>query len=125
MKTVLAIAVAVAILPAPAQTPRNLDHGAKRQTCRDLLQGAPPLPHVLAIANMCERSDVTTAQQLARIYGRPVPSDRILDLPAHGTEWAKKLGYACISGTIMKRLPNGWEQVRDTQYRYARCRVAG
>lgn len=104
---------------APAQ-----DYRPKPMTCHDVLRDAPPFPHVLAARRMCERSDAQTAQALARIFGQPQPSSDVWNLPAYGTPLANQLGFACIDGLAMRRLANGWEQLRDESHRYRRCRDA-
>lgn len=53
--------------------------------------------------------------------GRPQPSNEVLALPAHGTAAARESGVACMGGLAMRRLPNGWEQVRDANANYVRC----
>jgi hypothetical protein len=53
--------------------------------------------------------------------GRPQASNEVLTLPAHGTAAAKQSGVACMSGLAMRRLSNGWEQVRDSSANYVRC----
>ncbi|MFT4256759.1 MAG: hypothetical protein QM599_07380 [Pseudoxanthomonas sp.] len=56
--------------------------------------------------------------------GQPKHSATVLDLPGQGTREAAALGYACIAGLAMKRLPNGWEQVLDKNRQFVRCRDA-
>jgi hypothetical protein len=53
--------------------------------------------------------------------GRPQASNEVLTLPAHGTSAAKQSGVACMGGLAMRRLPNGWEQIRDSNANYLRC----
>jgi hypothetical protein len=63
------------------------------------------------MVGFCQSIETATIQNEARRQGRPTPSQTVIKLPAMGTAAAKDLGYACISGTAMRRLPNGWEQV--------------
>ena len=53
--------------------------------------------------------------------GKPQASDEVVTLPAHGTPEAKRSGYACVGGLAMRRLQNGWEQVRDSRSNFVRC----
>jgi hypothetical protein len=69
----------------------------------------------------CWMLEAKLVQDAPRIYGRPVPSTEVVRLPAHGTAEAKKLGYACLAGTAMRRLPNGWEQLRNRSHQHLRC----
>ena len=71
---------------------------------------------------MCEQSDARTKQSVARIMGRPQPSARVLRVPAHGTDDAKRYGVACMVGLVLLRLPNGWQQALDAEHRYYKCR---
>lgn len=77
------------------------------------------LPHVRAI---CVDLEGQIVQQEARQRGRPVPSRAAIQLPAYGTEKAKEWGFACISGAAMRRLPNGWEQLRTRGHHHIRCK---
>lgn len=67
-------------------------------------------PHP-GMVGFCEGMETTLLQNEARRQGRPTPSQTVVKLPAMGTPAAKDLGYACIDGTAMRRLANGWEQV--------------
>lgn len=69
----------------------------------------------------CRMLEAKIVQDPPRIHGRPVPSTEVVKLPAHGTAEAKKLGYACLGGTAMRRLPNGWEQLRNQSHQHLRC----
>lgn len=113
------LVVVVLLLPLAAH---SQNYSNAPMSCHDVLRDAPPFPHVLAARRMCERSDVQTSQVLAKIFGQPQPSKDVWVLPAYGTPIAKRLGYACIDGLAMRKLPNGWEQVRDETQRYRKCR---
>lgn len=69
-------------------------------------------PHP-GMIGFCEGMETTLLQNEARRQGRPTPSRTVVKLPAMGTPAAKDLGYACIGGTAMRRLANGWEQVAN------------
>lgn len=69
----------------------------------------------------CESVEATALQGNAAQLGRPVPSREVVRLPAHGTAKAKKWGFSCISGVAMRRLPNGWQQLRTRDYQHIRC----
>lgn len=69
---------------------------------------AHPHPGMLGF---CQGVESMAIQNEARRQGRPAPSQTVVKLPAMGTAAAKELGYACIGGTAMRRLANGWEQV--------------
>jgi len=53
--------------------------------------------------------------------GRPQASGQWLSIPEYGSPEAKRLGYACMGGLAMRRLPNGWEQLRDRSNNFYRC----
>ncbi len=67
-------------------------------------------PHP-GMLGFCQGMEIITIQNEARRQGRPTPSQTVIKLPPLGTAAAKELGYACIGGTAMRRLSNGWEQV--------------
>lgn len=69
----------------------------------------------------CARIEAQLVQQEARQRGRPVPTKAVLKLPAHGSAKAKEWGFACISGVSMRRLRNGWEQLRTRDHEHIRC----
>lgn len=60
----------------------------------------------------------------ARRQGTPTPSSEIVRMPAYGSAEARQLGAACMSGTAMRRLSNGWEQLRNSKGEWLRCRSA-
>lgn len=61
-------------------------------------------------------------QSEARRQGLPTPSSEMIRLPAYGTSESKQLGAACMGGTAMRRLSNGWEQLRNAKGEWLRCR---
>lgn len=72
---------------------------------------AHPHPRMIGF---CQGIETSLLQNEARRQGRPTPSQSVIRLPAIGTAAAKELGYACIGGSAMRKLPNGWEQVTTT-----------
>jgi hypothetical protein len=96
---------------------------ARANDCDQITRANPGNPYAPVFRKICEDSDTRTQQAIAKIYGRPQPSTAVVELPGYGTDAAKKLGLACISGTAMRRLANGWEQLRDDQQRFLRCRA--
>ncbi len=107
----------------PQPTPRYEPKRAQRY-----IPGATPLdckqhldPRIRLFCNDMERSIV---QGTAKRQGMPVPSSEVVALPAMGTADAKALGAACVGGAAMRRLSNGWEQLRNSQGHWVRCREA-
>ncbi|MDR6990295.1 hypothetical protein [Luteimonas sp. 3794] len=92
------------------------------QDCSVITRDQRANPYAHLFRNMCEQSDARTKQSVARIMGRPQPSTRVLSVPAHGTDDAKRYGVACMGGLVMLRLPNGWQQALDAEHRYYTCR---
>lgn len=82
-------------------------------------QRAAGVPWARAV---CEQTNYDFIDVYARHYGMPKASAEVISIPAHGTGEAKRYGVACMQGLAMKRLPNGWEQLRDRQGNYMRCR---
>lgn len=74
------------------------------------------------LRRVCEQSNYASGTHYARTYGMPGPSAAVMDLPAYGTAEAKRSGTACMGQRAMRRLDNGWEQLRDRDGRYLRCR---
>ena len=127
----MAMAMAMVALPVSGQQIRT---ATGPQTAANHYQvrripalGAEPLhceqhkfvPHAYLYCRDIERM---LLQGNARQFGTPQPSDTIATAPSMGSADAERLGMACISGTVMRRLSNGWEQMRDQQNRWLRCR---
>lgn len=74
------------------------------------------------LRDFCNTQEATNAQAFAKILGKPRPSAQVYLLPAYGSSDAKRTGLACVGGTAMRRLTNGWEQLRDHQQHWVRCR---
>mgnify|MGYP003581553671 CR=1 FL=1 len=92
------------------------------QDCSVITRDQRANPYAHLFRNVCEQSDARTKQSVARIMGRPQPSTRVLSVPAHGTDDAKRYGVACMGGLVMLRPPNGWQQALDAEHRYYTCR---
>ena len=108
-----------ALGPQPA--PRHTPAGPKASNL-----GAEPLkcqqhtdPRIRLYCAELERSLV---QSEAHRQGLPTPSSEIVGLPSYGSTEAKQLGAACMGGTAMRRLSNGWEQLRNAKGEWLRCR---
>lgn len=103
--------------PQPKYEPKRkqpYNPGATPMKCDQSLD-----PRFRALCNDIERAHV---QGSAKRQGLPVPSSDVVALPAMGSAEAKGLGAACVGGTAMRRLSNGWEQLTDGQGRWLRCR---
>jgi hypothetical protein len=103
--------------PAPKYEPKRkqpLNLGATPMKCDQF-----PDPRFRVLCNGIERDYV---QDTARRQGLPVPSAELVKLPAMSSPEAKRLGAACIGGTAMRRLSNGWEQLRNVEGHWIRCR---
>ena len=74
------------------------------------------------LRDFCNSQEARHGQAFAKILGKPRPSTQVYLLPAYGSSDARRTGLACVGGTAMRRLPNGWEQLRDHQQNWARCR---
>lgn len=105
----------------PQRLPRHTTPGPKASNL-----GAEPLkcqqhvdPRIRLYCTDVERSLI---QSEARRQGIPTPSSEIVRMPAYGSADAKKLGAACMGGTAMRRLINGWEQLRNSNGEWLRCR---
>lgn len=119
------VATLLFLLPmaAFAQSARNGDVSyIEPQDCSAITRDQRANPYAHLFRNLCEQQDARTKQTVARIMGRPQPSARVLRVPAHGSDEAKRHGVACIGGLVMLRLANGWQQALDAEHRYYTCR---
>lgn len=94
----------------PSPTPRQPYSSMARDTTPFNCERYRSHPHP-GMVGFCQGIENMTLRNEARRQGRPAPSESIIRLPALGTAAAKELGYACVGGQAMRRLPNGWEQV--------------
>lgn len=74
------------------------------------------------LRDFCEKQEASNGQTMAKLLGKPRPSTQVYLLPSYGSAEAKRTGLACVGGTAMRRLANGWEQLRDRQHNWVRCR---
>lgn len=103
--------------PLPKYTPASpkaSNLGAEPLKCQQHID-----PRIRLYCAEIERSLI---QGEARRQGIPTPSSEIVRMPAYGTPEAKQLGAACMGGTAMRRLSNGWEQLRNAKGEWLRCR---
>lgn len=109
--------------PAAAQSSRYGDLSYQRpQDCSSITEQNKLNPYAYLFRDHCERVDARTKQTTARILGRPQPSQRVLTVPTHGSDEAKRTGVACMGGLVMLRIENGWQQALDRDHRYYTCR---
>jgi hypothetical protein len=78
-------------------------------------------PQAFALRRLCLRLESNALRSTAKSQGRPRPSESIVELPNYGTELSINTGLACMGGQAMRRLPNGWEQLRDETGSWQRC----
>ena len=121
--TLLAVLSAL-LSTAAAQAKRYGDVSyAQPNDCSLITRMNPYNPYAYLIRDHCEQSDARLKQSFARLQGRPQPSAKVLSVPAHGTDEAKRYGVACMGGLVMLRIANGWQQALDGDHRYYTCRA--
>lgn len=92
-------------------------YSPKQMDCKAITQKDPHM------RSFCEALDYDFGVGYsARAFGTPRPSREVVSLPAHGTAKAREYGVACMGQLAMRRLENGWEQLRDREGNYLRCR---
>ncbi len=125
MRTLIGLVILLLPLAANAQAKRYGDISyAQPHDCSIITRQNPLNPYAYLFRNHCEQSDARYKQTVAKIMGRPQPSTRVLSVPLHGTELAKRYGVACMGGLVMLRIKNGWEQALDNDRRYFTCRTS-
>ncbi len=123
MDWMAAVLVLIVATGASAQTRRYGDVSyQKPQDCSIITEQNRHNPFGYLFRDQCERINASSRQSTARILGRPQPSRKVLKVPAHGSDEAKRLGVACMGGLVMLRLENGWQQALDDEHRYYTCR---
>ncbi len=123
MRWIAGVLVLTMSMHASAQSKRYGDVSYQQpQDCSIITEQNRLNPYGYLFREQCERMDASTKQNVARILGRPQPSKRVLSVPAHGTEEARRLGVACMGGLVMLRIENGWQQALDKDHRYYTCR---
>lgn len=105
----------------PVHKPRQPHDSMARGTTPFNCQQYRNHPHP-GMHGFCEGTEYMVIQQEAKRQGRPVASERVINLPALGTAEAKELGSACVGGQAFRKLPNGWEQVMAPAGGWQRCR---
>lgn len=110
-------------MSAWAQTSRYSDASyQKPQDCSIITEQNRHNPFAYLFRDQCERINASTRQSAARILGRPQPSREVLNVPARGTDEARRLGVVCMGGLVILRVENGWRQALDDEHRYYTCR---
>ena len=74
------------------------------------------------LRDFCEKQEASNGQSMAKLLGKPRPSTQVYLLPGYGSAEARRTGLACVGGTAMRKLANGWEQLRDHRHNWVRCR---
>lgn len=101
----------------PAKPRSAMAHSPKQMDCKAITQSDPRM------LQFCEQIDYDLGVGYsARAFGAPRPSLEVVPLPAHGSVEAKRFGVSCMGQLAMRRLENGWEQLRDKDGNYLRCR---
>jgi hypothetical protein len=95
---------------------------ARPNDCSAITERNKGNPYAYVIREHCERTTSQYKQDVARIYGRPQPSTKVLTVPMHGSTEATRYGVSCMGGLVMLRIRNGWEQALDSDKRYYTCR---
>ena len=112
-----ALLVSVAVLAGPASAADTTPYNCEQLTFAKTKSWAVPI-----LRDFCNTQEAQMGQAFAKILGKPRPSTAVYELPAYGSPDAKRAGLACVGGTAMQRLPNGWEQLRDRKNQWLRCR---
>ena len=115
LRNFLWLALAVGGLPVSAQdtTPYNCE----QFTIANTGSWIAPIAR-----DLCESQEAGNGQAFAKIAGNPRPSIAVYELPAYGSAEAKRSGIACVGGTAMQRVDNGWVQLVDYDHDWLRCR---
>lgn len=123
MRWIVAVVLLMITANVLAQARRYGDVSYQQpQDCSIIIEQNKLNPFAYLFRDHCERIDAISKQSTARILGRPQPSQRVLTVPAHGSDEARRTGVACIGGLVMLRIENGWQQALDRDHRYYTCR---
>lgn len=117
---VMALGFAGALYAPMANADDTTPFQCERLTIAKTKSWAAPI-----LRDFCEKQEANHGQSMAKILGKPRPSSQVYLLPGYGSSEAKRTGLACIGGTAMRKLANGWEQLRDRQHNWVRCRDLG
>ena len=77
--------------------------------CNRLVPTAEPW-----VLQYCRSVDFSMQDNLAHAWGRPLPSPTLLDVPALGTDEARKSGVSCSEGRVIAKVGNAWVQALDS-----------
>ena len=113
----IATALIVACLAVPAMAQDTTPYNCEQLTALKTKSWAAPI-----VRDFCEKQEAHNGQAFAKLLGKPRPSTAVYELPAYGSADAKLAGIACIGGTAMQRVKNGWVQLRDREHNWLRCR---
>ena len=123
MRWIIFFALLFSVVDARSQRQVSVDN-RRADACETIISGQELNPYAYVFRDHCRQVDAQSKQQIAKIYGRPQPSRRVLSVPAHGSAESKRLRISCIDGLVMLRIKGGWEQALDDDRRYYRCRDA-
>ena len=70
---------------------------------------------------LCRDLEASHVHSFAKLQGKPRPSKTVIRLPAYGSLEGTQFGLVCMGGQSMRRLSNGWEQIRDADGNWQRC----
>lgn len=73
--------------------------------------------------DLCRDLEANHVHSMAKLQGKPRPSKSVVRMPAYGSADGKAIGLVCMSGQAMRRLPDGWEQLRDRDGNWQRCQA--
>jgi len=111
------LVLCLVLVAGPAWAQDTTPYNCERLTVATTGSWAAPI-----IRDLCEKQEARNGQAFAKILGKPRPSLAVYELPAYGSNEAKRTGLACVSGTAMQRLENGWKQLLDREHNWLRCR---
>jgi hypothetical protein len=117
----LIVAGSVLVALAAMATPLAVRADTTPFNCEKVDEQVLLPPQAFALRRLCQRLESNTLRSAARRLGTPRPSESIVELPNYGTELSTNTGLACMGGQAMRRLPNGWEQLRDETGNWQRC----
>jgi hypothetical protein len=118
----LLFVVGSALVPLAAMTiPSAVRADTTPLNCENVDEQILLPPQAFALRRLCLRLESNALRSAAKNLGRPRPSESIVELPNYGTELSTNTGLACMGGQAMRRLTNGWEQLRDETGSWQRC----
>lgn len=105
---------------AEGQPGVNLSY-ARSPNCVAITKQNKLNPFAYLFREYCEQIIATSKQGNTHRRGQPQPSRRVLVVPAHRSDEAKRLGVACMGGLVLLRIENGWKQALDADHRFYTC----